>query len=95
MNRTLQKKLYTILNDAESSSMGEQIENLRPIHGHNTRFNSTGNLNYPYCRTTLFHNSFLFRCIGIFNSLPENIKASSSCKIFVKRYKDFLYNDHL
>ena len=69
--------------------MSRQIEALKPVHQHNTRFYATGNFHLPPCRTTKFHNSYLFRATDVYNRIEESIRSAPKIKIFGKRYKVF------
>ena len=84
------KKFYSCVNESRNSAVSRQIEALKPVHQHNTRFNATGNFHFPPCRTTKFHNSYLFRATDVYNKIEESIRSAPNIKIFAKRYKAFL-----
>ena len=63
------------------------------IHSHNTRYNN--NLQIPRLRTAFAQNSFHYRAVSIWNSLPEHLKNCNSVKLFKLRLKSALLKDWL
>jgi len=89
-NLCIAKKYYSCVNKSRNSAMSRQIEALKPVHQHNTRFYATGNFHLPPCRTTKFHNSFSFRATDVHNRIEYSIRSAPNIKVFAKRLKAFL-----
>jgi hypothetical protein len=60
---------------------------------HRSTRSSTGDFLHPnLCRTTLFRNSYFNRIVYLWNSLPSDIKSSSSVYILKVKLYEYYFN---
>ena len=57
------------------------------IHQHNTK--NSNNLDIPKCCTAKAQNSFSYRGVSIWNSLPSEILNSPSVSVFKRKLKSY------
>lgn len=65
------------------------FEHFKSDHTHMTRNN---NYNYPLCNLTTTQKQLEFRCLKLYNSLPDNIKRIEDTKCFKKKLFVYLLN---
>ena len=88
-------KFHKYLNSTANPEIKSFIEELRPQHGHQTRFVVQGNINLPYCHSSKFQQSFIFESIGIWNKIPSEVRGINSANIFKNRLKKYLILNRL
>ena len=83
-------KVYQVMIEQKHLYFYNKIISFQTQHDHNTRFQADMCLVPPLFRLTQCQNSFLYRCIDIWNEIPFNIRNCGS----LKRFK-ILWKNHL
>ena len=60
------------------------------IHTYSTRLSSSGGLNVPHPRSTLFKQSFEYSAPVLWNSLPQNLQRCTSLPTFKLNYPKYI-----
>ena len=60
------------------------------IHTYSTRLSSSGGLNVPHPRLTLYKQSFEYSAPVLWNSLPQNLQRCTSLPTFKLNYRKYI-----
>jgi len=83
-------KFYRIVRLKQHSYFGDLLDLLTPTHDYTTRFSDRNTYNKPLYLKSKCQNSFLFRSVGLWNGIPEEIKTCATLSGFKKRLKNEL-----
>jgi len=83
-------KLFRTLRLGYHPHFSDLYSSLLPIHSYGTRFNNELNMNTPFYSKTKCNRSFLYQSVGIWNSLPDNLKLCNSLASFKRQLKPWL-----
>ena len=75
---------------ANNMKTDSKNKTLTKKHRYNTR--KKGLYNLPMATNKLYHNSYLFNSIKVFNTLPPKIRNISNYKTFVRYSKSLLFD---
>ena len=79
--------MYKCMNNLAPDYLTSLFKKRSSIHQHNTR--NSNNLDIPKCRTVKAQNSFSYRGVSIWNSLPSEILNSPSVSVFKRKLKSY------
>ena len=79
--------MYKRMNNLAPNYLTCLFKKRSSIHQHNTR--NSRNLDIPKCRTAKAQNSFFYRGVSIWNSLPSEILNSPSVSVFKTKLKSY------
>ena len=83
-------KFHKCVYGTDHMYFSDKINNLLPIHSHDTRFASQDSYNVPRYKKSISHNFFLYNSIILWNNLPSNIKSIINPKKFKSKLKLFI-----
>ena len=75
---------------ANNMKTDSKNKTLTKKHRYNTR--KKGLYNLAMATNKLYHNSYLFNSIKVFNTLPPKFRNISNCKTFVRYSKSLLFD---
>ena len=85
-------KLFRVLRERNHEYFHDRILNLQIEHQYRTRFKTNECLTGPLFRKTKCQSSFIYKCVGIWNALPLNVKTENSLIKFKRSLKQYLNN---
>lgn len=68
------------VNGSVPSYLCNFVKRLSDVHGRSTRYRS--NLDIPKCKTSSAQRSFRYRAIELWNSIPNDVRESSTLNSF-------------
>ena len=86
-------QMFKCMNNRAPSYLANMFQKRSQIHSYNTR--NANNLNPPKCRTALAQQSFSYRGVAVWNSLPTEIRNLSSLNTFKRSMRNFLLSSWL
>ena len=85
--------MYKCMNNLASDYLTCLFKKHSNIHQHNTR--NSKNLHIPKCRAAKAQNSFSYKGVSIWNSLPREILNSPSVSVFKRKLKSYYFDPWL
>lgn len=82
--------VYKIINGSVPLYLKNFVKRRSDVHYRSTR--NSHNLDIPKCRTSFAQRSFGYRAIKLWNSLPNNVRESTSLNTFKQSLKTWLFN---
>ena len=82
--------VYKIINGSVPLYLKNFVKRRSDVHNRSTR--NSHNLDIPKCRTSFAQRSFGYRAIKLWNSLPNNVRESTSLNTFKQSLKTWLFN---
>lgn len=84
---------YKALNGLTPEYISDLLKPVSETHTRNLRSTTDGSLSVPRSRTSLFDGSFSSTAPKLWNSLPKEIRTSSSVESFKRSIKNMSFND--
>ena len=81
--------MYKCMNNLAPAYLTCLFKKRSSIHQHNTR--NSNNFDIPKCGTAKAQNSFSYRVVSIWNSLPREILNSPSVSVFKRKLKSYYF----
>jgi len=71
------------------------FEELKPTHGHNTRFSNEDNFNIPFRYKTKSQRTFFYQSVLIWNSLPNDVRECTTLLAFKMKLREYLVSQQV
>ena len=83
-------KFFTLRDNHLNNNLLCSLNQVTPIHNHSTRFSNSSNYNIPQFRISKAQNSFIYKAIKFWNSLPVPLQNLPNNFSFKKGLKNHL-----
>ena len=81
---------YKAINNMTPAYISDMLTPMSMAHVRSLRSSDNGTLKVPRSRSALFDRSFSYSAPKLWNTIPQNVRESTSLHSFKKQVKDFI-----